>query len=105
MKAFITGSHEYGKPKSDSDVDLVIFVNHLTKERLIELSDTGKMPCKFGKLNLIFATTEEEYGAWLLGKNLCYVRKPLTKEQAIVQHDSARLIFDIEYDHDSGEKE
>ncbi len=102
MKSFITGSHAYGKPTSDSDIDLVIFVDQETKDKLIELSDTGKMPCKFGKLNLIFATNEEEYGAWLLGKILCKEEFELDKKDASQLHEKARLLFGTQYDHDSG---
>jgi len=102
LKSFITGSHIYGKPTSDSDIDLVIFVNQETKDKLIELSDTGKMPCRFGKLNLIFATNEEEYGAWLLGKILCKEEFELNKKDAFQLHEKARLLFSTQYDHDSG---
>jgi hypothetical protein len=103
MRSFITGSRAYGRPKWDSDVDLVIFVDDDTKEDLIKLSDDGKMPCRYGKLNLIFATTEEEYAAWLLGKKLCTKRMPVTTAEANVQHDEARDLFGTNYDRDSGE--
>ena len=66
MKSFITGSHIYGKPTSDSDIDLVIFVDQETKDKLIELSNTGKMPCRFGKLNLIFALFKNQDSLWQL---------------------------------------
>lgn len=105
MKSFITGSHAYGKPTSDSDIDLVIFVDQETKDKLIELSDTGKMPCRFGKLNLIFTTNEEEYGAWLLGKILCKKEFGLNKKDAFQLHERARDLFGTKYDHDSGEGE
>lgn len=104
MKAFLTGSQVYGKPEKDSDIDLVVYVDETTKQKLIDLSDTGKMPCMFGKLNLIFATNEEEYGAWLLGKILSEqaALKP-TRQQAFDLHEKARLLFGTKYDHDSGE--
>lgn len=103
MKSFITGSNVYGKPNSDSDVDLVIFVDAQTKEELIKLSDTGKMPCRFGKLNIIFATTEEEYAAWLLGKiEAKKLKKDVPKDIFKRIHDEARDLFGTTYDYDSG---
>lgn len=107
MRSFITGSYAYGKPKPESDIDLVIYVNYTTKERLIKLSDYEKMPCKFGRLNLIFATSEEEYAAWLLGKILCVDDKPnnTNKEINNKHHDKARNLFGTTYDHDSGKSE
>lgn len=104
MKSFITGSHAYGQPTSESDIDLVIYVDNNTKDRLITLSDNGKMPCRFGTLNLIFATTEEEYATWLLGKISCIAQKPIKGKEAHLLHERAREQFGTTYDHDSGAK-
>lgn len=103
MKAFITGSQAYGSPTSKSDVDLVVYCDSETKQKLIELSDAGKMPCIFGKLNLIFATNEQTYKAWAEAKEICEVMKPLTQEEACLVHDKIRNKYGITYDHDSGE--
>lgn len=102
MRAFLTGSQVYGTPTSKSDIDLVIFVDYVTKQRLIELSDNKKMPCKFGKLNIIFTTNEEDYSVWLLGKKLCLDQKPVDRETSHALHDKARDLFNIQYDHYSG---
>lgn len=34
MKAFITGSHAYGRPNSTSDVDLVVFADQFGSDLL-----------------------------------------------------------------------
>lgn len=92
MKAFITGSHAYGTPNSNSDVDLVILVGHADLEDLEKLGDkqyevdrrpvggrTDSDPgtpgseqhrtasVRFGRLNLICATDPIAYGVWLKG--------------------------------------
>ncbi len=67
MNAFITGSRVYGKqPTSDTDIDLVVHCDQKTADLLRSLSDIGKKPVRYGKLNLILLTTEEEFAAWLV---------------------------------------
>lgn len=70
-KAFITGSTALESATADSDVDLVMLVNEHTKALLIEASDLAKLPCRFGKLNLILCTSHEEYSLWLASLNRC----------------------------------
>lgn len=105
MKAFLTGSRVYGTPTEDSDIDLVIYCESSTKEKLIELSDSGKMPCMFGKLNIIFATNESQYSAWKEACQECKELSPLPKETAFKIHDRIRDGYGISYDHDSGAQE
>jgi len=100
--AFITGSRIYGHPTKDSDIDLVIYTDQETKELLIALSDTGKQPCKFGKLNLILTTDKDEYNSWLVAKFSCMVLSPITKERAVEIHNIAREILGVYYNDESG---
>ena len=69
MKAFITGSHAYGEPHADSDVDLVVRVDHDDLALLRELSGCRKGPIRFGTLNIIACVSDELYLAWLDGTN------------------------------------
>ena len=52
MESFITGSRVYGTATEESDIDLVILCSPEDKKMLTALSDTGKMPTRYGKLNL-----------------------------------------------------
>ena len=66
-EAFITGSREYGQPRLDSDIDLVVRVSDETYERLSDLRDDKSTPAiMFGRLNLIACRTDEEFAAWLI---------------------------------------
>lgn len=97
---FITGSQHYGNAKEDSDVDLVIYVDEITKEHLITMSDDESLPCKFGRLNLIFATTPEEYAAWVVGRRLSSRLVNKTKREIVRQHEFAREMLGVFPDHD-----
>ena len=82
MKAFITGSRAYGQPTSESDLDLVILVDEHTKSLLTTLSDSGKEPIRFGKLNIIACTSEEEFTVWKYG-TLVLVHKRDESQKAL----------------------
>lgn len=105
MKAFLTGSHVYGYPDSDSDVDLVIFCSQEDKNTLINLSETCKMPCKYGDLNLIFCTTPEQYQAWFDATKECKKRGPVTHTEANAIHEKHRNALGVTFDHHSGENQ
>lgn len=111
MKAFITGSQAYGTAVAGSDTDLVIFVDEATKGKLQARSENGKYPIRFGDLNLVCVTTEEEWAAWKLGTARC-VKKAresvgsMDKEEAIRIHEHSRLVFGVkEYDGESSSPE
>jgi predicted nucleotidyltransferase len=106
MRAFLTGSQVYGKPTDESDIDLVVLMDIDTQEQLLDLSG-GKFPIKFGKLNIIAASTDIQYLAWLEAKRQCLVekketRKPLDKERAVEIHTKVREFLNVPY---SGESE
>lgn len=105
MESFLTGSTVYGNPTEDSDVDLVVFVTPKTKEDLIALSDKGKIPCKFGKLNLIFATTEQEWEAWKEATEECLKNHNGASKEIHKQiHEEIRMEHGVDYLDDSGDE-
>lgn len=112
MKAFITGSHAYGTPNSNSDVDLVILVGHADLEDLEKLGDkqyevdrrpvggrTDSDPgtpgseqhrtasVRFGRLNLICTTDPIAYGVWLKGT------RELERREGDTSRDEAVAFF------------
>ena len=97
MKAFLTGSHAYGTPHEDSDVDLVVRCDHATmitlvalfaptrleeQERKKESGDGDTHQFRIGKLNLIICTTDARFEAWKKGTATLQVIAPVTREQA-----------------------
>jgi len=87
MKAFLTGSHAYGAPTSESDVDLVVLVTEAEAAVLREQSETKQIPHRYGNLNLIILTDVLEYNAWAtFTKDMQTQREdtgqPVTKEEA-----------------------
>lgn len=93
-RAFVTGSRAYGKVKPNSDVDLVILCSEETKLLLTKLSENGKEPIRFGKLNLIICTSEEEYAVWCIGtKQLKDGKKKINKQEATKIFDVLRYMI------------
>lgn len=87
MNAFITGSRAYGTPKKESDIDLCVLVDQQTKDRLTKLSKNKSEPVRFGNLNLVLVTTEEEFAAWkcctaTMVRNKVENKSPSSKETA-----------------------
>lgn len=79
--AFLTGSRVYGKPRKNSDIDLVVQCDDQTKDVLFNLSE--KAGCVFGKLNLILVDAEQ-YGCWLKGTEKCIATgRQLNREEAV----------------------
>jgi len=102
MRAFITGSRAFGYATPTSDLDLVIYADESIKVQLTKLSESERT-IKFGQLNLIVVTSEEEYSAFLLAKKRCLNYRVENKEESIAIHDKTRKEFDV-YDGDvSGE--
>lgn len=63
---FITGSHAYGLPNEESDVDLVLYLPPNVSALLTRESETKGIPVRYGNLNLILCDSPEEYDAWYL---------------------------------------
>jgi len=105
MKAFITGSHAYGTPTEDSDIDLVVQVSPGDLERLAILSgDTaaehygvsGTQYLRFGGLNLLAVDNDIDYQIWLEGTKELVARRPVTRDEAVAvfkrrQKEAGRL--------------
>ncbi len=105
MDAFLTGSHTYGQPNANSDIDLVIRADPDTKQKLLELSG-GSFPIKFGNLNLIVAVTDSEYSAWSLARQTCLDSvsqsgERLDKDTCIAIHDRIRTELGVIYGGES----
>src|SRR5437899_12858576 len=93
MRSFLTGSHVYGTPKPDSDIDLVVLVSpeHLAKLREFADADykwnndyhTAKLSFRFGKLNLICCTNEIDFNVWKEGTEKLQEIQPVTREDAV----------------------
>lgn len=87
-KAFLTGSHAYGTPNNESDIDLVLLMDESEGRRLATLAgiepdkNYGVPVIRFGKLNLIVVTSQTEYDAWFNGTNQLVQEKPVTRERA-----------------------
>lgn len=82
--AFITGSHAYGSPNESSDIDLVVWAVGETRATL----EAGGYPVRFGKLNLILISDEDQWDIWRLGTQalvkLSKARKsPVSRDEAV----------------------
>lgn len=110
MKAFITGSRAYGKtPTKTTDVDLVIFCDPETAAALTELSDLGKEPVKYGLLNLIICTSEEEWAAWRIATTGMVAERaatetPISKYKAADTIDAALALAQLPPRHGPSER-
>lgn len=92
MKAFVTGSHAYGTPRPDSDIDLVVLVSPEDMARLVKMDPDstadryGVMASsylRFGKLNLLAVDNMTDYLVWLHGTLELIARKPVTRDEAV----------------------
>ena len=102
MRAFVTGSRAFGYATPTSDLDLVIYADESIKVQLTKLSESERT-IKFGQLNLIVVTSEEEYSAFLLAKKRCLNYRVENREESIAIHDKTRKEFDVYYGDVSGE--
>ena len=110
MNAFITGSHAYGTPDEDSDVDLVVLVQSgaNTDEKLRELADDPySTPVMYGDLNLIICTDPVQFTVWHAATIYMARNKknhgPYDKDQAKKVLDQYRKRAGICDQSDSGE--
>jgi len=95
VNCFVTGSQVYGTPtpgKSDIDVVVLISPDDIIKLYDMDEVDQDEHHCsadtsiRFGKLNLITCTTEEEFQAWWRARERCIKEKPVTRDRAIEIH-------------------
>lgn len=88
MNAFLTGSHAYGIPRPDSDIDIVMLVDD-ELYKLLNATYTG--PIKDGKVNLIPFTNKIRYECWLKATEYLKTIAPVSREMAV-----ARIRFELE---------
>ena len=106
VKAFITGSYAYGRPNKKSDVDLVVFVDLATAEKLQEFSNLVET-IRFGKLNIVLCFTEDKFNTWKTTTDrLVEIHRRtgaiFDKISATVEFAKDRRIFGVEYRGNSG---
>lgn len=89
---FLTGSHAYGKPHENSDIDIVVWVENTKLRGLLE--ENG-YPIRFGNLNLILVDSEDQWEAWQQGTKDLLIRaafgKPVTRDEAVEHLKSLRV--------------
>ena len=111
MRSFVTGSHAYGTPRPDSDIDLVVLVSPEDMSRLVKMdpdsnADRYGVMCssylRYGNLNLLAVDNEIDFAVWLVGTQELIARKPVTRDEAVEVfkrlQKQARPQKEIEYD-------
>lgn len=89
--SFMTGSHVYGTPKPESDIDLVVRIEPDELEELRRSMNTTdpvddygtSHSLRFGSLNLICCTTDEWFEDWKQGTEVLAKKKPVEREEAV----------------------
>lgn len=101
LMPFVTGSHAYGLPEGDSDIDLVVLVTKRDFLRLLEQADPrkevdpeyekfGSVSLRFGKLNIICCYDEKMYRVWRKGTQLLKKQAPVSRAFACKFFDKLR---------------
>jgi hypothetical protein len=86
-KSFITGSHAYGIPTEDSDIDIAVCLTRDEIVKLWQMSDS-KSKLMFGKINLVCFNFDDEedmqrFEKWKTTNDSLVAKRPVTKEEAI----------------------
>ena len=108
MKAFITGSHVYGRPTTKSYIDLVVFMDQFAADKLREKSESSTT-VRFGRLNIILCFSEDEFNAWKtttdrLAKMRRETGATFDKVAAHAEFEKDRSVFGVNYNGDSGQE-
>jgi hypothetical protein len=96
-KPFLTGSHAYGIPGRDSDIDLVVLVTEAELTKLQVTADpprgseadeaymvyTSTWSLRFGRLNLLATTQEYQFDIWRKGTKRLKRQAPVSREFAV----------------------
>ena len=103
-RAFVTGSHAYGLPGHDSDIDVVVLVTMADLEKLLKASDDLDIATdpeyarnchttslRFGSLNLLATTDEKAYQCWWDATRKLKEQSPVSREYAVRFMHKARI--------------
>ena len=96
--ALLGGSRAYGKPRADSDIDLLIRISKADFSQMCLGLNADEWWCdiesgsvKHGKINLICCFTDSQYHIWRKGIQNLKLRAPnVTREEAIKEFKSLR---------------
>ena len=95
--ALLTGSRAYGKPAEKSDIDVVVLLGEDDLLRIIDAMGSfgidpkyvgqpgATTPLRFGVLNLICVTDEEDYRVWEEGTAALIERGPVERPEAVAE--------------------
>lgn len=93
VRAFVTGSHAYGNPTEDSDIDLVIpgsvelhkyLKENITDDReAVRNESSDPFAILTGGIDIIIASTKEEYEFWRDGTMALIEQRPVSRKYAI----------------------
>lgn len=99
MTAFVTGSHAYGTPREDSDLDLVVLVSPADLAILNAVLGTPppegvsktevSTSFKIGSVDLITFVDAPAFEAWRGANQALIARKPVTRETAVTEIKAA----------------
>lgn len=87
---FITGSHAYGSPRDDSDIDLVVWAVGDTRATL----EAGGYPIRFGKLNLILISDDDQWDIWRLGTQ-ALVKLHKSRKSAVSREEAVAFFITL----------
>jgi hypothetical protein len=102
IPSFVTGSYAYGTPHAKSDIDLVVLVSEADLEKLQKRADKGsarwetpdaeyrknqmhvpQAAClRFGDLNLITCTNDDQFELWRKGTKMLKKEAPVERSRA-----------------------
>lgn len=85
---FLTGSHAYGIPHADSDIDMVVWAEDTV---LRELLVGAGFPVRFGKLNIILCDNEADWIIWKTGTEALKKIAPVDRDEAVAFFQSLGL--------------
>ena len=95
--ALLTGSRAYGRPPPGSDIDVVVLLGEDDLLRIIDaMGEAGvdpryvgepgaTTPIRFGVLNLLCVTDEEDYRVWEEGTAALIERGPVERPEAVAE--------------------
>lgn len=107
MNAFLTGSHAYGTPTAESDIDLVVLIDDASFDVLSRLSDCEEDESdkrkyaadmvsgsfRFGQLNLIAVSDKNLFDIWKKGTDQLIAERPVTRDHAVAVLSAMREAF------------